>query len=187
MFTELKKLLAIRSLTITVSVFENEQIRVNVVPHARPDDGKANDQIKYSHKNEVTAVPDEAIKALTTPISITGTPEEIDANFAAILSQYVESHVQLQESVNRASAEISEAVKAIEQRNKSKVKEKAARTEEKAKSEEPKPKPDDTLPLWWTDKSVAPPGTTQPESAPTVEVGTATAPQQSLSPTAEVM
>lgn len=182
MFTELKKLLAVRSLTITVSVLEDEQIRVNVVPHARPHDSKANDQIKYSHKNEVVAVPDEAIKALTTPISITGTPEEIDANFAAILSRYVESHVQLQETFDRASAEISEAVKAIEERNKSKVKEKAARKEEKAKSEESKPKADDILPLWWTDKSVAPPGTTQPESAPKVEAGTATAPQQSLSP-----
>jgi PRTRC genetic system protein E len=186
MFTELKKLLAIRSLTITVSVLENEQIRVNVVPHARTDDSKANDQIKYSHKSEVTAVPDEAIKALTTPISITGTAEEIDAKFPALLSHYVESHVQLQETLDRASSEIAEAVKAIDERNKAKTKDKTVKKEEKSKSEEPKPKAADTLPLWWTDKSVAPPGTTQPESAPKVEAGTATAPQQSLSQTAEV-
>jgi hypothetical protein len=49
-FTELRKLLARRSLTITVAVLENEQIRVNVVPHARPEDSKINDQIKYSIK-----------------------------------------------------------------------------------------------------------------------------------------
>jgi PRTRC genetic system protein E len=99
-FTELKKLIAKRSLTITVAVLDNEQIRVNVVPHARPEDKKANESIKYSSKNEVPSVPEEAIKALTTPISITGTAEEIDAKFPAILSQYVESHVQLQETLS---------------------------------------------------------------------------------------
>lgn len=117
MFTELKKLIAKRSLTITVAVLDNEQIRVNVVPHARPDDNKVNEQIKYSNKSEVESVPEEAIKALTTPISITGTGEEIDAKFPAILSQYVESHVQLQETLDRASSEIAEAVKAIDERN----------------------------------------------------------------------
>ena len=83
-FTELKKLIAKRSLTITVAVLDNEQIRVNVVPHARPEDNKVNDQIKYSNKSEVPPVPEDAIKALTTPISITGTAEEIDARFPAI-------------------------------------------------------------------------------------------------------
>ncbi|MCU1315608.1 MAG: hypothetical protein JWN63_930, partial [Candidatus Acidoferrum typicum] len=42
MFIELKKLIAKRSLTITVAVLENEQIRVNVVPHARQEDSKVN-------------------------------------------------------------------------------------------------------------------------------------------------
>jgi hypothetical protein len=37
MFTELRKLLKKSSLTITVAVLDNEQIRVNVVPHARPE------------------------------------------------------------------------------------------------------------------------------------------------------
>jgi PRTRC genetic system protein E len=95
MFTELKQLLAKRSLTITVALLDNGQIRVNVVPHVRPEDSNIDERIKYSTKTEVASVPDEAIKALTTPISITGTAEEIDAKFPAILSQYVESHVQL--------------------------------------------------------------------------------------------
>jgi PRTRC genetic system protein E len=162
-FTELKKLIAKRSLTITVAVLDNEQIRVNVVPHARPEDKKANESIKYSSKNEVPSVPEEAIKALTTPISITGTAEEIDARFPSLLSHYVESHVQLQETLDRASSEIAEAVKAIDERNKarssSKFKDKTVQKEEKSKSEEPKPKADETLPLWWTDKSAAAPGT----------------------------
>ena len=121
MFTELKKLIAKRSLTITVAVLDDEQIRVNVVPHTRPEDKKVNESIKYSSKSEVPSVPEEAIKAVTTPITITGTAEEIDAKFPAILSQYVESHVQLQATLDRASSEIAEAVKAIDERNKAKT------------------------------------------------------------------
>lgn len=139
MFTELKKLIAKRSLTITVAELGNEQIRVNVVPHARPADSKVNEQIKYSNKSEVASVPEEAIKALTTPISITGTAEEIDAKFLAILCEYVESHVRLQETLDRACIEIAEAVKVIDERNKSKAKDKTVKKEEKSKSEELEP------------------------------------------------
>jgi hypothetical protein len=66
--------------------------------------------------------------------------------------------------LDRASAEISEAVKAIDDRNKNKPKTKsaAAKTEQKdeakTKVDDNKPKPADTLPLWWTDSSVLPPG-----------------------------
>jgi PRTRC genetic system protein E len=179
MFTELKKLLVQRSLTITVAVLDNEQIRVNVVPHARLEDSKVNDQIKYSNKSEVASVPEEAIKALTTPISITGTAEEIDAKFPALLSQYVESHVQLQETFARASSAIADAVKAIDERNKAKTKDKTAKKEEKGKSEEPKPKADETLPLWWTDKTAAAPGT-QPQPAVTAVMDAANPSSQTL-------
>jgi PRTRC genetic system protein E len=187
MFIELKKLIAKRSLTITVAVLDNGQIRVNVVPHVRPEDSKINEQIKYSSKSEVACVPEEAIKALTTPVSITGTAEEIDVSFPVILSQYVESHVQLQETFDRASSEIADAVKAIDERNKAKAKDKTVKKEEKSKSEEPKPKTDETLPLWWTDKTAAAPGTPQPQPAPTVVVDAATpTPQTLLTQNAEV-
>ena len=161
MFTELKQLLARRSLTITVAALANEHLRVNVVPHSLPEDQKVNEQIKYSHKNEVAAVPDEAIKALTTPLSITGTAEEIDAQFPAILSQYVESHVTLQQTFDRASSEISDAVKAIDERNKNKTKEKTAKSkqEEKTTKSQSETKTDETLPLWWTNNSAPAPGT----------------------------
>ena len=170
MFIELRKLLAKRSLTITVAVLDDEQIRVNVVPHARVADSKVNEQIKYSNKSEVASVPEEAIKALTTPISITGTAEEIDAKFPAILCEYVESHVQLQETLDRASSEIADAVKA----------DKTVKKEEKSKSEEPKPKAADTLPLWWTDQSAAAPGTPQPQPAATAVVDAANPASQTL-------
>jgi PRTRC genetic system protein E len=179
MFQELKPLLVKRSLTITIAMLDNEQIRLNVVPHPRPEDKKVNEQISYSHKSEVASVPDEAIQALTTPVSITGTAEEIDEKLPTVLSRYVESHVQLQNSFDRASSQITEAVKAIDERNKSKANAKTLKKEEKSKGEEPKPKADETLPLWWTDRTATAPGT-QPQPAPTAVVDAANANSQTL-------
>jgi PRTRC genetic system protein E len=162
MFKELEALLVKRSLTITVATFAGGQIRVNVIPHSRPEDTKVNDQIKYTHKDEVAAIPDSAIKALTTPISLTGTAEEIDAKLSDVLLQFVESHTQLQATFDRASTEIYDAVKAIDERNKNKPKVKTTvskaeqKEDPKAKADD-KPKQDETLPLWWTNPSVPPP------------------------------
>ena len=125
MFTELMPLIEQRPLTITVAVLNGgRQIRVNVVPQTLEKDGKVNDKIGYSSKDKIAKVPDEAIKALTTPLSLTGTAEEIDAEFAQALREFAESHVQLQKTVDQAKEQIAEAVKAIEERdkNKSKVK-----------------------------------------------------------------
>jgi PRTRC genetic system protein E len=164
MFTELESLLAKRSLTITVAALGEGQIRVNVIPHPRPEDTKVNEQVKYSHRDEVASIPESAVKALTTPISLTGVAQEIDAKLSGVLLQFVESHMQLQATFDRASAEISEAVKAIDERNKNKPKTKAAsakaeqKEDPKAKPEDGKSKPEETLPLWWTDSSVQPPG-----------------------------
>jgi len=170
MLKELEPLLAKRSLTITVAALAAGQIRVNVIPHSRPEDTKANEQIKYTHKDEVAAIPDSAIKALTTPISLTGTAEEIDAKLADVLLQFAESHTKLQATFDRASTEISEAVKAIDERNKNKpkVKTTASKAEQKedpkAKADD-KPKQDETLPLWWTNPSVPPPGAAATQNA----------------------
>ena len=168
MFTELKQLLAMRSLTITVAAIDQDQVRVNVVPHARPEDKKVNEQISYSHRNEVTPVPEEAIKALTTPISITGIAEEIDANLPGILANYVESHVGLQNSLDRAGTEIATAVKAIDERNKAKAKDKQQKKDDKIKSEEEIARKDESLPLWWTDPAAAAPGVSQSASTPDI-------------------
>lgn len=170
MFKELQRLLAKRSLTITVAALNGEEIRVNVIPHSRLEDTKVNEQIKYSHKDEVAAIPDVAVKALTTPISLTGTAEEIDGKFSSALLQFVDSHTRLQATFDRACSEISDAVKAIDERNKNKSKAKTAgaKTEQKddpkSKPEAGKPNTEETLPLWWTDKSVAPPGAAAPQS-----------------------
>jgi PRTRC genetic system protein E len=189
MFKELEALLAKRSLTVTVATLAAGQIRVNVIPHSRPDDTKTNEQIKYTHKDEVAAIPDSAIKALTTPISLTGTAEEIDAKLSDVLLQFVESHTQLQATFDRASTEICEAVKAIDERNKNKpkVKTTASKAEQKeypkAKADE-KPKQDETLPLWWTNPSVPPPGAAATQSASQAASGNG--PQANSQPTATI-
>src|SRR6267378_2068451 len=127
MFTELMPLIEHRPLTITVAVLNgSRQIRVNVVPQSLERDAKVNDKIGYSSKDRIAKVPDEAIKALTTPLSLTGSAEEIDAELAQALREFAESHVQLQKTVDQAKEQIAEAVKTIEERDKNKTKVKTA-------------------------------------------------------------
>src|SRR5258708_35773422 len=129
MFTELMPLIEQRPVTITVAVLKSRQIRVNVVTKSLEKDSHVNDKIGYSNKDKIAKVPDEAIKALTTPLSLTGTAEEIDAELVQALREFAESHVQLQKTVDQAKEQIAEAVKAIEERDKNKAKLKtAART-----------------------------------------------------------
>ena len=181
MFAELYPLLQQRSLTITIAALSEDQIRVNVIPHSRSEDIKVNEQITYAHKDEVARIPDAAIKALTTPISLTGTAEEIDLRLSSVLLEFIESHKQLQSSFNRASSEIADAVKAIDERNKTKSKSKAVssksdtKPDARNKSDGDPSKATDTLPLWWTDSSASPPGTAAPESGPGVTQADGTA------------
>jgi PRTRC genetic system protein E len=127
MFTELMPLIEQRPLTITVALLNGgRHLRVNVVPQSLEKDGKVNEKIGYSSKDKIAKVPDEAIKALTTPLSLTGTAEEIDAELVQALREFVESHVHLQKTVDQAKEQIAEAVKAIEERDKNKAKVNAA-------------------------------------------------------------
>ena len=152
MFTELKPLIENRPLTITLASLADGRIRVKVIPQALPKDAEANSKIKYSHKDEVTEVPESALKALTTPLSLTGTPEEIDAALPQALLQYSEAHLHLQQTLDQAKTQISEAVKAIDEREKAKAKSKsgASKASDKHANGQEKPKPDDVglLPLW---------------------------------------
>jgi PRTRC genetic system protein E len=125
MFTELMPLIEQRPITITVAVLSgSRQIRVNVVPKTLEKDDQVNGKIGYSNEDKIAKVPGAAIKALTTPLSLTGTPEEIDAELAQALREFAESHVHLQRTVDQAKEQIAEAVKAIEEREKSKSKSK---------------------------------------------------------------
>jgi PRTRC genetic system protein E len=153
MFKELLPVLQNRALTITVASVAGGKIRVCVVPKSLDADSKVNE--KVGHNKEVAKIPEEAIKALTTPLAITDTAEELDATLGAILTKYATSHVELQHGIDQATREITDALKAIEERNKSKSKpkadtagKKAAGDGKEAKSEQPLAQ-DTTLPLSW--------------------------------------
>jgi PRTRC genetic system protein E len=143
MFIELMPLIESRPLTITVAALSEGRIRVNVVPQALAKDSKVNDKIGYANKDKIAQIPESAIHALTTPLSLTGTPDEIDAGLAQQLKAFVDSHVALQQSVEEAKQQIAEAVKAIEERDKARSKSKTAapKADDKRpddKNEEPK-------------------------------------------------
>ena len=147
MFIELMPLIENRPLTITVAALSEGRIRVNVVPQVLAKDSKVNDKIGYTHKDKIAQIPESAIHALTTPLSLTGTPEEIDAELAQQLKAFVDSHVALHQSVDQAKQQIAEAVKAIEERDKARSKSKTvpAKADDKppdAKREEAKPAED---------------------------------------------
>jgi PRTRC genetic system protein E len=124
MFIELMPLIENRPLTITEAVLSEGRIRVNVVPQALAKDSKVNEKIGYANRDKIAQIPESAIHALTTPLSLTGTPDEIDAGLAQQLKAFVDSHVALQQSVDEAKQHIAEAVKAIEEREKARSKSK---------------------------------------------------------------
>ena len=111
MFRELMPLIESRPLSITVAVLTGGLIRVNVVPQQLDKDSKVNDKIGYSNKEKIAKIPESAIYALTTPLSLTGTPEEIDESLPQALTHFAESHVRLQNTVDDARNQIAEAVR----------------------------------------------------------------------------
>ena len=156
MFKELMPVIVDRPLTITVAALPDGNVRVCVVPHSQDKDGKINDKVGYH--NEVAKIPESSIRALTTPLALTGTPEELDAELPQKLTTYAGSHTQLQHGVAQATQEITDALKAIEERNKAKAKSKttpSAKKEEKELKRNEQPSPG-TLPLNWLAPSSTP-------------------------------
>ena len=126
MFIELMPLIENRPLSITVAALSEGRIRVNVVPQVLAKDSKVNEKIGYANKEKIAQIPESAIHALTTPLCLTGKPEELDAELAQQLKAFVDSHLVLQQSVDEAKQQIAEAVKAIEERDKARSKTKSA-------------------------------------------------------------
>jgi PRTRC genetic system protein E len=91
MFTELMPLLRRRRLLLTISLIEGDTIRATVVPQ------KASD----TEDN-----------ALTTPLAITGTAEELDRDLPQQLVEFTGAHLQLQTTLASAKAEMDAAAKA---------------------------------------------------------------------------
>lgn len=101
MFKELAPYLRQRAVLLTITHLEEDQIRVNVIPKKLKD-------------GENTA--------LTTPLSVTGTAEELDRELPSTIVQFVSSHLQLKNSLDRAQAEMDAAVKTVQAEARAKAK-----------------------------------------------------------------
>lgn len=94
MFQELMPLLAQRTLLLTLSRINNEEICVNIIP--RP--------VKAGDKEE--------INALSTPLSLSGTPLELDQELPQQLVEFVGAHLGLSSTLESAKDEMAAAAKA---------------------------------------------------------------------------
>ena len=94
MFQELMPLLAQRILLVTLSRVSDEQISVNIIPRTLKSD------------------PLDENAALTTPLSVTGTPRELDEQLPRQLLEFVETHLGLSSTLKSAKEQIEAAAKA---------------------------------------------------------------------------
>ena len=135
MFVELMPLLNQRTLLITVARID-EKVKVNVIP-AKAKEGE-----------------DEA---LTTPLSYTGSAEELDTELGQHLASYVDSHLALGSTLAEAKAEMDAAAKAA--RQKAKTAQQTSKPDPGTKKEEsatPVAVPADTTPSLFPAQTQAP-------------------------------
>lgn len=121
MFKELAPYLRQRAVLLTVTHLEEDQIRVNVIPQ----------KIKDGENN-----------ALVTPLSVTGTAEELDQELPSSLVSFVSAHLQLKNTLEKAQAEMDAAAKAAKAEATAKKipgKKEVLRAESNAKPEAVKP------------------------------------------------
>jgi PRTRC genetic system protein E len=104
MFKELMPLLMQRTLMITIARIDDKVIRANFIPSK--GDGKT------------------ASNALTQPLTITGTPEELDRDLVSQLVAFSGSILETGSNLERIQKEHEAAIKAIEAENKKKLDEK---------------------------------------------------------------
>ena len=116
MFKELVPILRNRAVVLTVTALDDDQIRVNVVPKKTKDGDH---------------------DALTTPLSVTGTADELDAQLASTLVGFVASHLQMKSALEKAKAEMDAATKAAQAEARSKAKTPPAKAT--SRPESPKP------------------------------------------------
>lgn len=125
MFVELMPLLAGRTVLITVAREDEKTLRVCVIPKkAKEDDNPA----------------------LTTPLSYTGTPEELDAELGKHLASYVECHTQLGSTLAQAKAEMEAAAKTAQEEARKKSAERNKKPAEKAAADDNSAAPQQTAP-----------------------------------------
>jgi PRTRC genetic system protein E len=124
MFRELAPLLRQRAVLLTLTHLEDEQIRVNVIPQKIKDGENA---------------------ALTTPLSVTGTAEELDRDLPSTLVNFIGAHLGLKNTLDRVKEEMDAAAKAAQAEARSKSKSSGTKPVTKPEiakpAETPKPAP----------------------------------------------
>lgn len=100
MFNELAPLLRQRSVLLLLTRLEDDTIRVNVFPKKLADG-----------ENE----------ALTTPLSVTGTAEELDAQLPSALTEYVGLNLGLSSTLETVKEQVAAAAKAAKDDARSKT------------------------------------------------------------------
>ena len=141
MFTQLMALMQKRAIVITASALDELRIQVNFIPQKNEDDEKINREIAATNEKEVPKIPQGTLDGLTTPLCLTGTPEEIDAELVTALTKFTSQHVTLQNSVDEATTEIRAAINLLKERD---------RQKSSSKSKNAAGKNSATLPLAWT-------------------------------------
>lgn len=116
MFKELAAYLRQRAVLLTVTRVEEDQIRVNFIPQKLTEGENA---------------------ALTTPLTVTASAEELDRDLPATLVSFVGAHLGLRNTLDRAKAEMDAAAKEAQAEARSKGKTSA--TKAVTKSEVTKP------------------------------------------------
>jgi PRTRC genetic system protein E len=107
MFTELMPILKSRPVTITITSVDKTKIRVNVIPKSVDSDSQLTRDV--TQKDGVTK---EDVAALITPLSLVGTPEEIDAELPQLLASYSEGNTTVLESLTELQTALAAAAKA---------------------------------------------------------------------------
>ena len=125
MFVELMPLLAGRTVMITVARVDDRTLRVNVIPTKTLENENA---------------------ALTTPLSYTGTPEELDRELGKQVAGYVEAHQQLGSTLAQVKAEMDAASKAEQEEAKRKAAERSKKASDSKAEKIPAPVPQPASP-----------------------------------------
>jgi PRTRC genetic system protein E len=126
MFTELMPLLRKRGLIITVLLVEGDAVRVTVLPQK----GAETDN-----------------NAITTPLAITGTAEELDRDLPQQLVEFTGAHIQLQSTLASAKTEMDAAAKAArEEARKKSAKPSSSTSPTTAATTAPRPIPQEPEP-----------------------------------------
>jgi PRTRC genetic system protein E len=110
MFTELMPILKSRPVTITITAVDKTKIRVNVIPKAVDSDSQLTRDV--TQKEGVTK---EDVAALITPLSLVGTPEEIDAELPQLLASYSDGHTTVLESLKELQETLAEVAKSAKE------------------------------------------------------------------------